>query len=278
MPPRDPTLDEQPDFEGEEWNAPKEAMVAGGSTAEEAVTALQKAWQDSHRRNVETWEEHLQQIRAEQEHDEQDRVIPEVILSNPPRSEGGGPGWRNQSTPSFLDVQPARHILKRLKKREYVELWHFTAQGCRDAAHLDLAAANGSFNLVSTDRGLMLQEASEASISSKIIQDEDLSFNQWSEGKNRFLLCIWDSGWDKEEVDEMARFFLNLDSDPLRSESLGLQAVLRYQDKVRRDWTAAYGTERAYAIGQINRDLLYEFHRQVLFEAQVRSLVSYLSD
>ena len=74
----------------------------------------------------------------------------------------------------------------------------------------------------------MLQEVSEASISSKIIQDEDLSFNQWSEGKNRFLLCIRDSGWDKEEVDEMARFFLNLDSDPLRSESLGLQAVLRY--------------------------------------------------
>ena len=274
MAPRDPTLDEQPDFEGEDWSVPRDAMIAAGNSVEEAVAALRKSWENNHRRDVEAWEEHLQQMQAEQEQEERDLIIPEVVLSNPPRSEGGGPDWKNQPTPSFLDVLPAQHILKRLRKKEYVELWHFTAQGCRDAASSNLATPNGSFNLVSTDKGLMIQEAGEASIASRVVKDEDLPFNQWSEGKNRFLGCLESNGWSKDEAQEMARFFLNLDFDPLRGELLGEEAVMRYQERVRKHWMTALREGRAYEIGTINRTLLLDFHRQVLSEAQIRNIVS----
>ena len=66
MAPRDPTLDEQPDFEGEDWSVPRDAMIAAGNSVEEAVAALRKSWENNHRRDVEAWEEHLQQMQAEQ--------------------------------------------------------------------------------------------------------------------------------------------------------------------------------------------------------------------
>ena len=109
---------------------------------------------------------------------------------------------------------------------------------------------------------------------SRVVKDEDLPFNQWSEGKNRFLGCLESNGWSKDEAEEVARFFLNLDFDPLHGELLGEEAVMRYQERVRKHWTTALREGRAYEIGTINRTLLLDFHRQVLSEAQIRNIVS----
>jgi len=43
----------------------------------------------------------------------------EVTLEPPTTNET--PNWINLPTPGFLDIKPARHVLKKLEKKEFVE-------------------------------------------------------------------------------------------------------------------------------------------------------------
>ena len=169
------------------------------------------------------------------------------------------------------------HILKRLETKEFIDLWHFTAQGCCEATTLELTAPENAFSFISTEKGPMLQPAGAASISSsKVTRDEALSYDQWSEGKNQLLNCMAEHGWSAQEVNQLAKFFLNLDFHLIRSESFGLQTVLRYQERVRCNWTLAVKGNKPYGIGTINANLLEEYHRQVLAEAQALSITQHV--
>lgn len=274
MAPRDPTAEVEPDFQGEEWDIARDALVAQGNTEDEAIAVLQKSWRDQHQRRLVAWDEHLQQLLQDQGNQGQAAPMP-VDPAETPAPEDERPDWTGRPTPSFLDIRPAHHVLKKLEKKEYVDLWHFTAQGCREAASLDLATPDDTFSLVSTGNGLMLQSVGAAAVqSSKIVKDENLSFEQWSEGKTRLLSCMGEHGWKEDETNELAKFFLNLDFHPMRSERFGLQAVLRYQERVRRHWTGALRNNRGYTIGTINKDLLVDYHRQILSEVQAQNNVS----
>ena len=150
--------------------------------------------------------------------------VPPEPPSIPPKEESN---WDAVPTPNFLDICPAHHILKRLEKKEFVNLWHFTAQGCQEATTLGLTAPENTFTFISTEKGPMLQPAGAALISSsKVTGDEALSYDQWSEGKNWLLNCMTEHGWSAKEVNQLAKFFLNLDFHPIQSKSFGLQAVL----------------------------------------------------
>ncbi|KAF9786296.1 hypothetical protein BJ322DRAFT_1058741 [Thelephora terrestris] len=271
MPPRDPALDIQPNFESEEWSIPRVALIAQGNSEEQAIAALRKSWEDFHQRNLEAWDEYLQQQQGNQDNEGEDPPNPIIPPVTAPSTMEERPSWADRPTPSFLDIQPAHQVMKRLEKREYVELWHFTAQGCRDAAQRDLEEPDQSIRVIPSNKGMIVKAGSTGSISSKAIRDEDLTYDQWSEGKTRLLKCMEGNGWTAEETRELAKFFLNLDFDPMRSEINGLQAVMRYQEKVRRDWVKSLKNGTGYAIGTINRNLLNDYHRQVQSEIQARN-------
>ena len=126
MAPRDPSTDEEPNYEDEFWEGPRTAIIGGGKTAEEAVEILRQAWKAKHDRDVALWTEHM---RLEQEaalvarEEPGVAVIPVAELPEKPSQ----PDWAGLPlTPGFLDLKPARHVLKRLEKKEFIELWHFT--------------------------------------------------------------------------------------------------------------------------------------------------------
>ena len=274
MAPRDPTTELEPEFENEEWTVTREALISQGNTADEALEILRKSWRDQHQRRLQAWNEHLEQQQQEQDR-ERGLGRGEDPPPNPPPSDK--PAWTGRPTPNFLDVRPARHVLKRLEKREYVELWYFTMAGCQDAAARDLAAPQDTFNLVSTDNGLLLQDTEAATGSSRVVKDELLSYQEWAEGNHRLIDCMEQLGWDVYEVEELSMFFVHLDLHPLKSEPYGLQAILRYQDRVRRDWTSCLKIGKAYAISSINTTLLNDYHRQISNEVQAQNNVCALA-
>ena len=145
MAPRNPTANVEPDFEGGEWSATREAFVGQGNSQEEAVEMLRKAWRDQHQRSLERWEEHLQQEQQNRGREENSQAEREAAPTVVPQPEVERPDWLSRPTPNFLDIQPARHILKRLEKKEYVELWHFTVQGCQEAANTSLSTPDDTF-------------------------------------------------------------------------------------------------------------------------------------
>jgi hypothetical protein len=184
------------------------------------------------------------------------------------------PDWRNRPTPSFLDLQPARHILKKLEKKEFVDLWHFTALGCQEAATIDASNPEDRFCLVSAERGLQIEAVGASVVSEKVIGDEQLSYELLSEGKTRLVTCMRTCGWSKEETEELMGFYLSLDTHAIRSQSYGHQTVLRYQEKVRRDWTANVKNGTPYAISIINEKLMETYQKQIGMEIQARNNVS----
>lgn len=276
MPPRDPAGYEEPDFEGDDWGDVREALVAGGKTVEEAVQVMRQSWKAQYDRNLEQWEEQVrqqQQLREQEANNDDNAGIP--TGNETPSEADHPPEWLNQPTPSFLDLKPSRRILARLEKKEYVELWHFTTQGCQYATTHDTSTSDDAFGLINTDKGLMFQTVGAASASSRVVKDEDLSWIQVSEGKRRLLDCMSQHGWTPEEVRQLAKFFLSLDLHPILSETYGLEAILRYQDRVRRDWVGRLKGGGGYAIGTISSDLIKDFQRQIGNEAQARLIVSF---
>ena len=272
---RNPTADTEPNFEDAVWNGARDAIVAGGKSPEEANQILQEGWRAQHTRDLEAWDEHLQ--------GQQQALGQEQDPPNPPGDDSDeepeAPEWISRPTPSFLDIKPARHVLKRLEKKEFVELWYFTAEGCRDTAAADLTTPDDTFGIVNTDKGLLFQTIGASSTSSKVTKDEDLSWDQLTEAKTRMVGCLKLCGWSKHEVSQMVLFYLSLDIHPIRSRPYGLKAILRYQDRVRRDWISHLraGTP-AYSIAQVNDELLKECRDDISNEVQARNNVSSLRD
>ena len=236
MAPRNPTADEEPDFEDESWDGPRTAIMEGGRTAEEAVAMLRQSWRTKHDRDVASWTEHtrLEQEAALAAREAQEAAaVPTIELPEPPEK-SGQQDWTNLPlTPSFLDIKPARHILKRLEKKEFVELWHFTAEGCREAAAIDLATPDDTFGLVNTGGRLVLQTIGATTTSSKVIKDENLTWLQLTEAKTRMVGCLKACGWNENEISQLVLFYLSLDTHPIRSRPYGVEAVMRYQERVR---------------------------------------------
>lgn len=274
MPPHDPTADMQPNFEDEAWEGARNAIMEGGKSAEEATEILERAWTAKHDRDTVLWNEYLQQRQQEIEQDEErERQGPEDA-GGEQLNEPEEPEWVNRPTPSFLDIKPARHVVKRLEKKEFVELWHFTAEGCREAAMTDLATPDDTFSLVNTDKGIFLQTLGASSSSSKVIKDENLSWNQLTEAKTRMVGCLKACGWSEHEVSQLIMFYLSLDTHPIRSQPYGLEAIMRYQSRVRRDWIARLRTGDSYSIAAVNDDLMREYRDEIRNEEQARNNVS----
>lgn len=271
---RDPTNETEPNFEEAGWEGTREAIMAGGKSLEEAIVILREGWQVRHERDLVAWNEHLrlhqQEAEREREEGQGDGITP--VDEQPSDSEE--PEWANKPTPTFLDIKPARHILKKLEKKEFIELWHFTAEGCRDAAAVDLATPDGSYGLVDTGKGLVFQTIGASSSSSKVIKDEDLTWNQLTEAKTRMIGCSRACGWSKFEVSQLVLFYLSLDVHPIRSQPYGLETVMRYQSRVRRDWTEKLRTGNPYSIANVNDGLMKECPEEIRNEAQARNNVS----
>lgn len=270
-------METEPDFEGETWEGARNAIMEGGKSVEEAVEVLRQSWKIQHEKNLQAWNERDRQRRrspapGDDGGNDRPTTIPDDTIPT-----DGVPEWLGRPTPSFLDISPARHVLKRLEKKEFVELWHFTAQGCRDAAAIDLATPDDTLGLVNTEKGLVLQTLGASSVSSKVVKDENLSWDQMTEGRNRLLSCMSPCGWSKYEVEELARFYVKLDLHPIRSQPYGLQAILRYQENIRRDWTRSLKNGGAYAIGLISDNLMHGYLRDIVTEIQVRNNVSIIT-
>ena len=197
-------------------------------------------------------------------------VVPEVEPSNDPEP----PDRFNLPTPNFLDIKPARHVLKRLEKKEFVELWHFTAEGCREAAAIDLVTPNDTFGLVDTGNGLVLQTIAATTTSPKVIRDEYLSWVQLTEAKTRMIGCMKSCGWSKSKISQLILFYLSLDIHPIQVRPYGLEVVMRYQERVRRDWTASLRSGTTYSIAQVNNKLIKECREEISGEIQARHNVS----
>ena len=273
MTPRDPTADEEPDFKDESWEGARTAIIGGGKTAEEAVEILRQCWRAKHDRDVTSWTGHLRQERKVGQVAREKPMTAAAPTTEPPER-SNPPDWVNLPTPNVLDIRPARHILKRLGKKEFVELWHFTAEGCKDAATIDLATPNDTFGSVGTNSCLALQTIRATKTSHRVIRDENLSYVQFTEARTRMIGWLKTCGWSEHETSQLVSFYISLDVHPIRARPYGLDAIMRYQERVRRDWTANLKAGTPYSITQVNNELIKDCRDEISGEIQAKHNVS----
>ena len=61
---------------------------------------------------------------------------------------------------------------------EYVELWYFSSEGCKEASKAALTAADDTFGILNMDSGLALQSIKATKASRNAVVDEHLTWEQ----------------------------------------------------------------------------------------------------
>ena len=63
----------------------------------------------------------------------------------------------NSTVADRVPHTPSQYAVTRIESMEYVELWYFTTEGCREVSKATPTAADDTFSILNTDTGLALQ-------------------------------------------------------------------------------------------------------------------------
>ena len=111
--------------------------------------------------------------------------------------------WRHLSG-SINYTQPFRHLTCSPYPEGAGEGVHGTlALHSRDAAAMDLTTLDDNLGVVKTDKGSALQPLGASLISSRVVRDEDLSWNQLTEVKTKMIGRLKMCGWTEHEVSQL---------------------------------------------------------------------------
>jgi hypothetical protein len=221
MPPerltRDPSQDVRPDFRAPAYVAIRDAMTAGGILSkEEAVDALTASWTRDHEERVERWGE--QQREEEEARDreannlQQEEAPPHrQVPPNPPAREEQPARERSPAIPEDEEpitetkprklnplrkgkeiartsiAQPSAYALRKLKNKEYIELWYFTEKGCEDARGAVSSNPSDVFAISRIAGSLAFRSLDSTTASKAVVPDENLSMKDITVGQKLLL-------------------------------------------------------------------------------------------
>ncbi|KAG6904885.1 hypothetical protein DXG01_006458, partial [Tephrocybe rancida] len=270
---RDPNLDVCPDFSSAPFEPTRALMRATGMTDKEAVTSLQEAWtthndaeQDHWEQETEAWNSAAAQGdqgregRQQQQQHQQPPPEPQQQQAEPQPADEEltecehkarlklrvfNPQMRVGNT---LAPRPSSYAINKLSNFEYCELWYFSMEGCEDALR----------ELVT------LRPVASVQASKRVIQDEELSWEQFHYAHRGFIQQIIESGWPEEHTQALLRFFIEIENSPFVTRENGKKVLLVYAAHVRRDWMDLMkGGGDVFNIALINDELLESVSREI---------------
>lgn len=92
-----------------------------------------------------------------------------------------------KAIPEVVDYPPARFAIKKLRERDYIELGYFTPEARMEASKTESVSSNDVFTLTQEESILALKPASNFRAKAKVVQDEDLTWEQLSVASLCFL-------------------------------------------------------------------------------------------
>lgn len=257
----DPALEAQPNFESPAYEGWLDALVQGGMTREDALTRMADGWKDERQERITLW---LQQTeddaRVQRELEERVNAEQEAEEENERReTEKKKPKINDFDAEAFVaDVlvpRPSQFALQKIRNMEYVELWYFSPDGCRDASENTRSTAEDAFGLARVDDVVAFKPMSSFKASQKALQDHDLSWRQFDIAKTSFLVHIEKCGWPEKHQQALAMFFTILTNHENRMRPRGEKTLLRYAALVRREWHDRLTMNQGFNIGIFNASL-----------------------
>jgi len=265
-----PNLAEAPDFTLEVYAVARDAIATQHHISpEEAAERLNEAWTADNNTKKQAWEQQELADRDEaaqraQEEDQQRNKECQCNEQNETRElKKKKPKLNsfvaNCPITTAIKLHPSWFALHKLEERDYIELSYFTPEGCAEAASNDHAVAEEAFAFSKVNDLVSLQPISAFKASSKVIQDDKLSWCEMSIAKINLLQCMEETGWPKDHIVALTTSYLNLENHPKHQEPDGDAVLLAYQAQVRHEWHIQLKSttgEPAFDISSTNDDLV----------------------
>ena len=115
---------------------------------------------------------------------------PQPPLNHPDPQIEDDAGTPPKKRPTFVDFDlnapiasrvphsPSEYAIGKVENIEYVELWYFTTEGCKEAGKATPSVADETFGLLKTNSGIALQPLKATKASKNAVVDEYLSWEQ----------------------------------------------------------------------------------------------------
>ncbi|KAG5644823.1 hypothetical protein H0H81_009346, partial [Sphagnurus paluster] len=168
----------------------------------------------------------------------------------------------------FLEARPSSYALTKIGNGEYVELWYFSPEGCADAQRSTRTDADDTYGISRMGEMVTLRSVASVQASKRVVQDADITWDQFSFGYKSFIKYISRAGWPVTHVQALLKFFVQLESSRYLQRPNGQATVLTYQARVRRQWMdniKANNPAEApiFNIAWINDRLMQEMHAEL---------------
>ena len=95
---------------------------------------------------------------------------------------------------------------------EYVELWYFTAEGCKEVSKATPTTADDTFGLLNMDTSLALCSIKATKTSPNAIADKSLSWNQIMTTRYIMIKTANHARWPSKHMLTLATFYIILES------------------------------------------------------------------
>ena len=126
---------------------------------------------------------------------------------------------------------PGQYATKKIENMEYVELWYFTTEGCREASRASPSTSDDTLGILKTDAGFAIQPIKATKASPNARADEGLSWEQIMTARHNLITVANQVGWPEKHTYALAEFYINLESRKAKGHNtqaltLGAEGVL----------------------------------------------------
>ncbi|KAF5383221.1 hypothetical protein D9615_004780 [Tricholomella constricta] len=295
---RDPHLEVCPDFESEPFEPMRALMRNTGLTDEQAVEALREAWVTRNNQLRDRWVQEAEARAAEaeaaaqqQQQEEEERLRREQMEMQQQQEQEQRPDDQqvdegrlgtageeqrrtklklrsfdpNLSVASVIVPRPSSYAINKLANFEYCELWYFTQEGCEDAQRSQRSEADDAFGMARMGEMVMLRPVAAVQASKRVVQDADLTWEQFHYAQRSFVEYVLKAGWPEDHAQSLVRFFVHLENSPYINRENGRRILLTYQARVRRNWMDVMKQSEGavFNIALINDDLMEAIARDL---------------
>ncbi|KAG2058090.1 hypothetical protein BDR06DRAFT_876975 [Suillus hirtellus] len=264
-----PNLNVCPDYASLHYANARVQLINDNVTEEQSIQLLRTIWHAANDAEIDLWEGQVEVKREQCKNlqEEQNRIEQECINEEESARKEEKKKYKHKFMPipedtGVLDepsIIPSSYAIHKLNKGEYLELWYFTNDGL-DKAH-SKKTINDDAMVMSTlpDGSTAWVVAAAARNASSIIDNENLSFEEFCIACPRFIVAIEEADWPQDQVRMMAFFWKNVQIHPYRSmrDPLAQKALLVYQAKQRKRWhIVAKSAAGPYNLSTINQKVL----------------------
>ncbi|KAH0829224.1 hypothetical protein J3R83DRAFT_2789 [Lanmaoa asiatica] len=246
----DPTNEQRPNFASAAFRLIRETLMEAQRLEQvDVVARLNEAWDQDHERRVEEWNamrraEQQEEARLENERHEREeeaiRLAEEEAENEKREAEKKKPKIGDFNVglafPSVIVQRPSQYALQKIASFDFVELWYFSPEGCKDAAKHIRSSADDAFGLTNCNDILTLRPVASVKASQNARADNQLSFSEFLQARVSFLHHLKQAAWPEKHMNALAMFFWNLESHPQRLTTNGDLIVLTYAARTRRQW------------------------------------------